>query len=413
MLHAANLNERQKAFVPVDGCAQNTLLLDTVINRYRKQHRSLAVVGIDLAKAFDSVSIHSIDRALKRFGFEDQLSAYIINAYSGATTTIRCGPVTIPGVKLLRGVKQGDPLSPLLFNLVMDELLDTLPKNIGCSIGDAKINSLAFADDLILLAETKVGMNLLLQKMCCFFKERNMKVNAKKCFSLLTTTSVKDRCPITIMTPTFHLDGVQIKPVGYDTSFKYLGIRFNPHGKMKPNIDELELLLSRLKQAPLKPQQKILLLRENLITRLNHKLVLGRITKGLTTNFDTKIWMFTKELLSLPNDTPTAYFYTPVTNGGLGLPCLSATTPLSLLRRIKKMELHCDDLAIHDLFHTDEMARLSEQCMKILGITDAVALESFNHRADFTNDLFSTIDGSQLAAAINNSSGMKPMAYHT
>ena len=42
------LNPRQKAFVPLDGCAQNTFVLDTLIRQYRVEG-----VGIDLAKAFD------------------------------------------------------------------------------------------------------------------------------------------------------------------------------------------------------------------------------------------------------------------------------------------------------------------------------------------------------------------------
>ena len=70
-------------------------------------------MGIDFAKAFDSVSIKSIDRAMTGVGIDEQLRCCIINAYSGSTTTVNGGPNSIPDVKLNRGVKQGDPLSPI------------------------------------------------------------------------------------------------------------------------------------------------------------------------------------------------------------------------------------------------------------------------------------------------------------
>jgi hypothetical protein len=53
-------------------------------------------------------------------------------------------------------VKQGDPLSPLLFNLLMDPIIEELnAATEGLPIGDTKVAVLAFADDLILLATSK------------------------------------------------------------------------------------------------------------------------------------------------------------------------------------------------------------------------------------------------------------------
>ena len=74
--------------------------------------------------------------------------AYIMNSYKGCETIITFGKSLVPGIKMARGVKQGDPLSPILFNLVIDELLDNLPGDLGVTIEESRCNSLAFADDL-------------------------------------------------------------------------------------------------------------------------------------------------------------------------------------------------------------------------------------------------------------------------
>ena len=62
---SVNLNIRQKAFIPVDGCGQNTLLVDAVVKEARRSRSQLSLEGIDLSKAFDTVSIHFIRRRLR------------------------------------------------------------------------------------------------------------------------------------------------------------------------------------------------------------------------------------------------------------------------------------------------------------------------------------------------------------
>ena len=69
-------------------------------------------------------------------------------------------------------MKQGDPLSPILFNLVIDELLDDLPEELGVTIEEFKCNSLAFADDLIVCADSKAGCRELLRLLVEFFDAR-------------------------------------------------------------------------------------------------------------------------------------------------------------------------------------------------------------------------------------------------
>jgi len=66
-----------------------------------------------------------------------------------------------------RGVRQGCPLSPLLFNLLMADLEEKLEmvKWGGMKVGEGKIYSLAYADDVLLLAEDEGGMKSMIERL--------------------------------------------------------------------------------------------------------------------------------------------------------------------------------------------------------------------------------------------------------
>ena len=88
-----------------------------------------------------------------------------------------------------------------------------------------------------------------------------MKINAAKCFSLRMTTSTKNQNTVVFTEPTFDINGTPVEACSYENAFKYLGIRFDPRGKMAPNVKNFEDITLRVLKSPLKPQQKLLLLR--------------------------------------------------------------------------------------------------------------------------------------------------------
>ncbi|KAK9719147.1 Reverse transcriptase (RNA-dependent DNA polymerase) [Popillia japonica] len=224
------------------------------------------VVSLDVRKAFDTVSHSSICRALQRLGIDEGTSNYITASLSDSTTTIRVGPGSqTRKICIRRGVKQGDPLSPFLFNAVLDELLCSLQSTpgIGGTIGEEKIPVLAFADDLLLLEDNDVLLPTTLATVANFFRLRGMSLNAKKSVSISVAASGGVCIPRT--KPFLRVDNVLLPVTDRMQTFRYLGHFFGLSGAAKPTVYNLSRWLKCVEAAPLKPEQKLSLIREHVV----------------------------------------------------------------------------------------------------------------------------------------------------
>lgn len=94
-------------------------------------------------------------------------------------------------MQINRGVLQGDPLSPFLFNLVLDCCLRQLPQGVGYRVGGGSIGHLAFADDVTLFASTPEGLSEALGAFRRALRSVGLDVNPGKCRTLALVADAK------------------------------------------------------------------------------------------------------------------------------------------------------------------------------------------------------------------------------
>ena len=114
------LDPRQKAFIKRDGIAENIFLLKNIIYQHKQKLRPLKICLLDVSKAFDFVSHDAIISIANRAGLPKTIIEYIKYAYTNCNTQLKYKKSISPSILVNRGVKQGYPMSPILFNAVID-----------------------------------------------------------------------------------------------------------------------------------------------------------------------------------------------------------------------------------------------------------------------------------------------------
>ena len=98
-----------------------------------------------------------ISNRLKKMGIPDDLTCLFRNLYAGQEATVRTGHGTTDWFQIGKGVHQGCVLSPCLFNLHAEYMMQNagLDEEAGNKIAGRHINNLRYADDTTLMAEVK------------------------------------------------------------------------------------------------------------------------------------------------------------------------------------------------------------------------------------------------------------------
>ena len=337
------LHSAQRRFTQTDGIMANLTILDTAIREHRGEGRSMFMVSVDLAKAFDRVSKESILYRLAVEGVDKDTIEYIRSAYDGMTTTLECNGQRSQPLSVKRGIRQGDPTSGALFNLVMDDVIRKFKSEDGVKVGDARVCALAFADDLVVLSESEEGMRQHLAKLEDFLHEHGMEVNVGKCKALQIQRIPGTKRAAVRKEPMFKICGSTVATLSTESQLGYLGHEFGHVGTLAPNPTRLESMLKSLQGAALKPQQKMLMLNRYLIPRIMHHYQNPRVTAKHLEHVDRLVRTFVKATLHLPVTTPNAYLYAKMRDGGLSVPCMRHQVGVVYRRRLAKLRMQGDE----------------------------------------------------------------------
>ncbi|MGL4349935.1 MAG: reverse transcriptase domain-containing protein, partial [Plesiomonas shigelloides] len=299
-------------------------------------------------------------------------------------------------IRTRRGVKQGDPLSPILFVLAMEKIISRAHPEIGIQLEAHHLHSLLYADDMVLLADSPRGLQTKLDGLAAGLAGSGMSLNARK--SAAMTIEKDGRAKVMILAPEWYRTASgQIKPMGIGDRQKYLGLEYEWKGRVIPRrTTDLERMLGEIKAAPLKPQQRLMILNDFLIPRLVHGLVLGTAHRNTLRRMDMMIRRAVRLWLRLPKDTSLGLFHASTAKGGLNISSMEVHIPLAQKSRFGKL-LDGRESLIQAVTHTKSFRvtlRRTELPTRAAGV---MVLTTAEARDVWVQKLFTSVDGRELA----------------
>jgi hypothetical protein len=217
------LTAEQSGFRKKHRTSDHMFVLKNIMSKYKHDNKPLYIAFIDFKQAFDTIRHQDVLLKLLKSGISNKFYTIIKSMYNNISLTIQSsdGERISPYFISLLGVRQGDNLSPTLFNIFVNDLPKIFDETCDHAIfGDIHLKCMMYADDLLILSESNLGLQEAMNRLHGYCSQWGLTVNTKKTKFMVTKSQIQGANKLTF-------NNEIIEQV---FSFKYLGIEFGYDG---------------------------------------------------------------------------------------------------------------------------------------------------------------------------------------
>ena len=317
----------QKCFTSHEGCLEHNFLLQTALEDSRRRGSELCIAWLDLANAFGSVPHSHIFGTLELLGMPASLLDVVGDLYSGCVTQAMTTVGLTDDIPILSGVKQGCPLSPVIFDLAMEPIVRALldrQEALGYRLfqqgGEGvPVSILAYAVDLSLVVKDEWALQTLLNLAVEVANWSGLQFSPRKCATFHVGRRSGGRQGT--VDSSFTIEDSPIPSLREGQHYRHLGVPTGFRSQQTPTDTIIGIGddLDRINASLLAPWQKLDAVRTFLLPRLDFLLRGADVAVTPLNDLDRRIKTFAKRCLFLPKRASNEPVYLLPSQGGAGL----------------------------------------------------------------------------------------------
>jgi ribonuclease HI len=307
-----------------DSTASPVHIMNNIIEDARQKKNELWILFQDMRKAFDSVSLRILRKALERIKMPEYTIRFILSLYESRKIKVITSFGLTKEFEAEDGIDQGEVISPLVWRIFYDPLLCAIQstKNLGykmsthwpIDIVHNKIKEiyhqqgvLAYADDTTWLARSKEEMQKIVDIANEFYEINDIEINSKKS-ELVVINYIRgkkeDKAELAI---TVGKNKEKVFAKKDSDPVRHLGVWISGKGKQKCSLDiirnEVNRMCKAIKWKKASASQLVYLNNSVLLPSIEYRLQTIFLSKTKCDSLQRPIWILIKNKLDMASTT--------------------------------------------------------------------------------------------------------------
>jgi hypothetical protein len=232
------IRDEQNGYRKDRNCIDHLYALNAMLNRRIDSKQNTFVSFIDMRKAFDNVNYECLWYKLRKCGIGGRMFNAIQSLYENVSYAVKVNGNLTSWFSITKGVKQGCVLSPTLFQIYINDLIEEINNsNCGVPVGEKNVGILVFADDIAVIARNENDLQLMLDIINNWCTKWRLCINPEKSKVIHFRFKGKLQSNFAFKCGEHNIE--------YEEQYKYLGMWLQENLSYDYNVKQLTTSASR------------------------------------------------------------------------------------------------------------------------------------------------------------------------